>query len=204
MLVAQLCLTLCNPMDCSPPVFSVHRILQARLLEWVAIPFSRGSSWLRDPTRVSCTADRFFTVWATDTAASDSRVWIRGGVIIPLKGLPGWLSGKRICLQCWRCGLGPWVRKIPWRRKWQPTPVFLPREIPWIEEPGGLQFTGSQRSWTWLGVPCGQARDKQQCSQKTNLCCWISTGRLIKSVSTASWVGCRTNFFSGSWGQVSE
>ena len=44
----------CNPMDCSPPGSSVHEILQARILEWVAIPFSRGSSQLRDPTWVSC------------------------------------------------------------------------------------------------------------------------------------------------------
>ena len=43
-LVAKSCLTLCNPMDCSPPGSSVHGILQARILEWVAIPFSRGSS----------------------------------------------------------------------------------------------------------------------------------------------------------------
>ena len=41
-LVAQLCLILCDPMDCSPPGFSVHGILQARILEWIAIPFSRG------------------------------------------------------------------------------------------------------------------------------------------------------------------
>ena len=40
----------------------------------------------------------------------------------------------------------PWVRKIPWRRAWQPTPVFLPGESPWTEEPGGLQSTGSQES----------------------------------------------------------
>ena len=44
-LVTQLCPTLCNPMDCSPPGFSVHGILQARIPEWVTIPFSRGSSW---------------------------------------------------------------------------------------------------------------------------------------------------------------
>jgi len=44
---------------------SVHGILQARILEWVAISFSRGSSWPRDCTPVSCTAGRFFTVWAT-------------------------------------------------------------------------------------------------------------------------------------------
>ena len=43
-LAAQLCLTLCDPMDCSPPGSSVHRILQACILEWIAISFSRGSS----------------------------------------------------------------------------------------------------------------------------------------------------------------
>ena len=63
-LVAQLCPTLCDPMDCSPPGFFVHGILQARILEWVAISFSRGSSWPRDQTQVSCFAGRFFTIWA--------------------------------------------------------------------------------------------------------------------------------------------
>ena len=63
--VAQLCLTLCDPMDCSPPGSSVHGILQARILEWVAIPFSRGSYQPRNPTRVSCFAGGFFTSWAT-------------------------------------------------------------------------------------------------------------------------------------------
>ena len=47
------CLTLSDPVDCNPPGSSVHGILQARILEWVAIPFSRGSSQPRDPTRVS-------------------------------------------------------------------------------------------------------------------------------------------------------
>ena len=51
---AQLCLTLCDLMDCSPPGSSVRGIFQARILEWVAIPFSRGSSWPRDQTRISC------------------------------------------------------------------------------------------------------------------------------------------------------
>ena len=40
--------------------------------------------------------------------------------------LPQWLTGKESTCQCRRCGFDPWVRKIPWRRKWQPTPVFLP------------------------------------------------------------------------------
>ena len=60
-LVAQSCLTLCNSMDCSLPSSSVHRILQARILEWVTISFSRGSSQPRDRTQVSCTAGKFFT-----------------------------------------------------------------------------------------------------------------------------------------------
>ena len=62
-LVAKLCPTLCDPMDCGLPGSSVNGTLQARILEWVAIPFSRGSSWLRDWTWISCTAGRFFTVW---------------------------------------------------------------------------------------------------------------------------------------------
>ena len=49
-LVSQLCLILCNPMDCSPPGSSAHGILQARILEWVAMPFSRGSSRPRNQT----------------------------------------------------------------------------------------------------------------------------------------------------------
>ena len=67
-LVAQSCPTLCHPMDCSPPGSSVHGILQARILEWVAISFSRASSWPRVQTRVSHTAGRFFTFWATREA----------------------------------------------------------------------------------------------------------------------------------------
>ena len=61
-LVAQSCPTLCNPMDCSLPVSSAHGISLARVLEWVAISFSRGSSRPRDRTWVSCIAGRHFTV----------------------------------------------------------------------------------------------------------------------------------------------
>ena len=64
-LVTQSCPTLCDPTDCSPPGFSVHGILQARILEWIAIPFSRGTSQPRDWTLVSCLTGRFFTIWAS-------------------------------------------------------------------------------------------------------------------------------------------
>ena len=59
-LIAQLCPTFCDPVDCSPPGSSVRGILQARILEWVAIPFFRGSPWPGDWTQVFCTACRFF------------------------------------------------------------------------------------------------------------------------------------------------
>ena len=61
--VTQLCPALYNPMDCRLPGSSVHGILQTRILEWLAIAFSRGSSGPRDWTWVSCIAGRFFTIW---------------------------------------------------------------------------------------------------------------------------------------------
>ena len=68
-LVAQSCLTLCNPMFCTLwTVFSVHGILQARILEWVAIAFSRGSSRCRDWICIFHIAGWFFTIWATREA----------------------------------------------------------------------------------------------------------------------------------------
>ena len=60
----QSCPTLSTPVDCSLPGSSVHRIIQVRIPECVAIPFSRGSSWPRDWTQVSHIAGRFFTNWA--------------------------------------------------------------------------------------------------------------------------------------------
>ena len=67
--VAQSRPTLCDPMDCGLPGSSVHGIFQARMLEWVAIYFSRGASWPRDQTWVSRMVDRCFTVWATREAS---------------------------------------------------------------------------------------------------------------------------------------
>ena len=62
--------------------------------------------------------------------------------IFPTHGLN---PGLTVCLQFRRPRFNPWVRKIPWRRKWQPTPVVLPGKIPWTEDPGRLQSMGSQR-----------------------------------------------------------
>ena len=74
-LVTQSCPTLCDPMDCCLPGSCVHGILQARIQEWVAIPFSRGSSQPRDRTQVSYIAGRFFTIWATREAKVKSTIY---------------------------------------------------------------------------------------------------------------------------------
>ena len=66
--VTRLCLTLCDPMDCSLSGSSVHGIFQAGVLEWIAISFSRASSRPRNRTRVSRIAGRCFTIWATREA----------------------------------------------------------------------------------------------------------------------------------------
>ena len=61
-----------------------------------------------------------------------------------ISGVPRWLSGKESSCQSRRCGFGPWSWRIPWRRKWQPTPVLLPGR----EESGGLWWMESQKSQT--------------------------------------------------------
>ena len=69
---------------------------------------------------------------------------------------PGAARGKEPACQCKRCkrrGSNPRVGKVPWRRAWQPTPVLLPGESPWTEEPDGLQCIGSQRiGHDWSGL----------------------------------------------------
>ena len=74
-LVAQSCPALCNPVDGSPPGSSVHGILQARILEWVASPFSRGSSPPRDQIPVSCITGGLFTIWITGEATPGTKDW---------------------------------------------------------------------------------------------------------------------------------
>ena len=76
--VAQSCLTPCDPMDCSLPCSSIHGILQARILEWVAISFSRGSSWPRDQTQVSHIVGRCFAIWTAREVFTNSKtaLWI--------------------------------------------------------------------------------------------------------------------------------
>ena len=110
-------------MDYSLPGFSVHGIFHARVLEWVAISFTRGSSQPRDRTQVSLIVSRRFTLWATREAHWHSLFSFLGTRVIN--------GGKEPTCQCRRNKrhrFDPWVRKIPWRKVWQPTPVFLSGE----------------------------------------------------------------------------
>ena len=72
-------------------------------------------------------------------------------------GLPLWLSG-RVHLQCRRHGFSPWVGKIPWKRARQPTPVFLPGESPWTEEPSG--YSPLSRKESDMNVATEQVSEK--------------------------------------------
>ena len=103
-LVAQSCLTLCDPMDCSLPGFSVRGILQVRILEWAAISFSGGSSWPRDQTQVSCIAGRFFTIWDACEAPKCLQLKTIFWFPLHLSPLPGvcfWWEEGHLLLPWW-------------------------------------------------------------------------------------------------------
>ena len=143
--MAQSCLTLCDPMDCSLSGSSVHGILQARILEWAAIPFSRGSSQSRDRTQVSRIAGGCFTIWATRedqyillqyihilSSKSEKAMAPYSSTLawkIPWTEEPGRLQSMRSLRfgHDWATSLSLFTF-MHWRRKWQPTPMFLPGE----------------------------------------------------------------------------
>ena len=100
--------------------------------------------------------------------------------IMVIVGLPWWLRRQRIRPQCRRPGFNPWVGKIPWRRKWQCTPVFLPGESQWTEESDRLQSMGLQRDMT-------------EGSKHTHGSCW-GWGEFYKGNDQSSWIMARKGF----------
>ena len=98
--VAQSCRSLCDPMDCSLPRSSVHGILQARILELVAISFSKGFSRPRDQTRISCIVGRHFTVWATREVLHTQKHREKPGLALACEG------GIWCCLQAESARIG--------------------------------------------------------------------------------------------------
>ena len=106
-LVPQSCPTLCDFMDCSLPRSSVHGILQTRILEWVAMPFFRGSSQPRDPTQISHIVVGFFTIWATREAQNYL------GIQKKKKRFPcSNVKDQRMNLFLWILGVSVWNQKL--------------------------------------------------------------------------------------------
>ena len=165
-------------MDCSPPGFSVHGILQARILEWVATSFSRGSSWPTDWTLVSCIASGCFTVfciasgcftvWATREAHSQSRL-----LVFPVV-MESWTIKTAECqkldafkLWCWRRLESPLDSKIflPVNTKGKQHWIFIGRTDAEAEAP----ILGSLDVKSWLtgkdpdaGKDWGQEKAQQK------------------------------------------
>ena len=136
---------MCNssdPMDCSPPGFSVHRILQARILEWVAISFSMGLFPPRNWTQVSCIAGRRFADWAmreSHTLNNDHIFWATN-----TQGFPGGSAGKESTCNEGGLGLIPGLERSPGGGNGYPAPVFRPGEFM------DSIVHGVTKSWTWL------------------------------------------------------
>ena len=129
------CLTRCDPMDCSPPGSSVHGFSQARILKWVAIPFSRGSSRFRNQTCISCFAGGFFTARSPGKSEHSyycriKRLWNRNRVVKTM--------GKESA-----CSAGDWGWIL--EKEMASHSSVLAWKIPWTEEPDGLQSVGLQR-----------------------------------------------------------
>ena len=152
-------------MDCSPAGTSAYRILQARIQEWGAVPFSRGSSRPRNWTWVSCIAGRFFTIWATREATYSLVIFstcMVGSLIPSLIFCFGNLHHRR------KLGHGEefWHNMVHWRREWQTASAFLSWEP-------HQQYKGAKRCdterWTpprLVGVQYATREEQRNSSQK--------------------------------------
>ena len=154
---AQVCPTLCDHMDCSLPGCSVFGIIQARILEWVTIPFSRGSSWPR--------YEIGYPILQSDSLLSEPPEKLKWGnnetfnTYIPILfvkffnwsivdlGFPGGSAIKNQPAYT-RPRFDPWVKKILWRRDWGSTPVFLPGEFHGQRSLAGYSLCGhKEHNW---------------------------------------------------------
>ena len=128
--ITQLCPSLWDPMDCSPPGFSVHGILQARILKWIAMSSSRGSSQPRDWTQVS------FILSIMSQIIGAFSTWLGASLVAQtVKNLPAMQK-----TQVWSLG-----QEDPLEKEMAPHSSILAWRIPWTEKPGGLQSMGLQR-----------------------------------------------------------
>ena len=163
-LVSQSCPTLCDPMYYSPPGSSVHGILQARILKWVAISYSRGSSWPRDQTcvsRGSCFAGGFFLLGKCFLLFHTWNECSSGMAHLPERPVSKCSTStpKKILFQSNLISVFVFVWSSTQGRTLEEDMAthssILAWRIPWTEVPGGLQSIGSQRVRTrlkWLSM----------------------------------------------------
>ena len=145
-----------RPHDYNLPGSSVHGTLQARRLEWVAIPFSKGSSWSKDQSQVSCIIGKFFTLWATKEAQSNKpytlhRVWYPCLLLYHPKEIGqklGLLFLNNTFLQ-YNHDFNCYPYSAP-EKTMATHSSTLAWKIPWAEEPHGLLPMGVTQSWTRL------------------------------------------------------
>ena len=167
--VTQSCQTLCDPVDCSLPGSSLHGILQARVLEWVAISFSRGSSWPRDRTPVSHIAGRHFNLWATREAPShclgicktkfqkmEFKKWS--------EWKNHWIKTRTSYSTCFERNITDWVLKsfltssLPLKKRWPSwcseevkVKVLATQSCPTLCDPTGSSVHGILHAKYWSG-----------------------------------------------------
>ena len=165
----------CHPMDCSSPGSSVHGILQTRILEWVAIPFSRGSSQSRTkPGSPTLQAD-----FLPSEPPRKRKAWVFGSVL----GLHRWYASKESTCEFRDprdLGSVLWSERCPWRRKQQATLVFLPGE------PHGQRTLAGYSPWghTEIGMKRRSVRARAHTHARTHahartriFLSWCVTGR---------------------------
>ena len=166
--MARLCLTLHNPMHCSPPGSSVLGILQARILEWVAMTFSRGSSQPRDRTQVSCIAGGLLTVWAIWEAPKElvgfnskdregNGNQLQYSCLENPMGRGAWWAAVHGVAKSWK-----WLNELPFtfhfhalKKKMATHSSVLAWRVPETREPDGLPSMGSHRvghDWSYLAA----------------------------------------------------
>ena len=137
---------------CTHTVYGVHK---ARILKWFAFPFSSGPHFIRtlhrDPSILGGPAQHGSRTGKPGMLRSMMLQRVRQDLEteqqLVILGLPWWLGGKELTCQCRRQKFYLWVRKIPWRRKWKPSPVFLPGKPHGQKSLAGYCPWGHKESW---------------------------------------------------------
>ena len=196
-LVTQLCPTLWDPIDCNLPGCSVHGILQARILERVAISTSRESSWHRDWTCVSCIASRFFTHWVIREALTIVSVQFSSSVVSDSLATP-WTAVRQASLSITNSRsllrLTSIELVLPSNHLILCHP--LQRLVPSKPQPQGCSGKNSAQKlslgrWSFHrpgGIKCSTTRWKGLCNLESSLERWSFHSAWGNKYSTARWI----------------